>query len=426
MLLVGLEKCLVLAAATHRWVSSQDLAKLYVDHDQTYKVLMKYFDEVFILQTCHRVEYYVYSNRTIGSNEIRDVLSEVYSASPGLVSFFKIFRGRDVIEHILRVAAGLDSVILGETDVLGQVETAYQKATQQGALKSVLRCLIEYAIRFGKYVRSTTGIARGVTGFGSLTVRFLKKLYGSLENVKILVVGAGEMGSSIVKELKDEGAKNVIILNRTLERARELAEKYGYTYDSLTVSNLLKYLEQVDVALFAISAGEPIVTREHIRGLRRKPLIVDLGVPPNVDAQGETAVINLEDLCKLAEKYNREKIEEAKKVEAILKNEIEKVLDMLNLKFLSNMIGVYMRFTEEIKRIEIEKAITKKLIDSKTAQNIDIVISSVIKKTLRPLLKTIQDMARENPVEAYSFLRRLLASLSEEFSDVMRKVAADQ
>ena len=422
---INIDRGLVLAAATHRWVSPQDLSKLYVDYEQAYRLLRQHFDEVFILQTCHRVEYYLYSEDALSEDYVTNMLARLYEGKQDVLKNFKIFRGRDVIEHILRVAAGLDSAIIGETDVLGQVESAYQRALRAGTLRGVLRCLVEYAIRFGKHVRTTTGIARGITGFGSLAVKLLKKLYVDLSTVKILVVGAGEMGSSIVKELNDEGAKSVIILNRTLDKARELASKYGYMYDSLTQENLLRYLEQIDVAIFAVSTSEPLLRREHIKQLRKRPLIVDLGVPPNVDAQGETAVITFEDLCKLAEKYNREKLEEAKKVESMLKDEINRVIELLNARFLSRMIGTYMRFIEKVKTLELKKALNRKVISEDSIKSVELVVSSVINKALRPLIKTIQDLARESPSDAYMFLRRILDSVSREFSEVMRKVASD-
>ncbi len=423
--MIDVERNLALAAATHRWVSPQQLAKLYVDYDHAYRALRRYFDEVYILQTCHRVEYYLYSESEISENKVQLALRELYRPDDHKVTHFRVMRGVEVIRHLLRVASGLDSVVLGETDVLGQVEFAYQKAILAGALRSVLRSLVEYSIRFGKHVRTVTGISRGVTGFGSLTIRLLKKLYGDLSTIKVLVVGAGEMGASIVKELRDEGAREIVILNRTLEKARELASRYGCRYDVLTTETLLRYLEKVDVALFAVSTSSPILEREHVRKLRKRPLIVDLSVPPSVNVQGETAVIGFEDLCKLAEKYNREKVEEARKVELMLEEEINKVLEVLNVRFLSKMIGLYMRFAEEIKREELNRALSRGLVDPDTLRRIDVVVSSIVKKTLRPFLRAVQDIAKVSPVEAYSLLRRVLDSMNIEFGEVMRKVAAD-
>ncbi len=405
---------LVLATATHRWVSPRELSRLYVDTDRAYTLLEKYFSERFILQTCHRVEFYVYPCCEI--SRIKEFLGELYGNDSDVLRNFQIFTGREAVKHLLKVAAGLDSAILGECEVLGQLESAYDYAVKRRHVKDVLRTIVERAVRFGKYVRTCTNIARGVTGFGSLTVLYLRKLYQTLDDLKILLVGAGEMGSTLAKELHDAGARQVVILNRTVDKARELAEKYGYLYDVLTKETLLKYLQEVDVAIFAIATREPILTGKDISNLRRKPLIIDLGMPHNVSDDVDTAIVWLEDLAKIAEKYNREKMEEAKKIENLIQQEIENITLEVRKKILKRLLSEYIKFSYTVAEHELKRAITSRLIDKNLENTIKILLSSTINKITRPIIRLVEEYSKEKAHEIHEILTTLTKLIKEEFN----------
>ncbi len=403
---------IVLIAATHRWVNPRDLSRLYLDLDYAYRKLSEIAEERFVFQTCHRVEFYLLTND--GVNPER-VLERLYGNARNVLTYFRYFTGEDAVRHLLKVASGLDSAILGECEVLGQLETAYDYATRNRHIRDVLRLVVERAIRFGKYVRTSTGISRGVTGFGSLTVLYLKKLYQTLDDLKILIIGAGEMGSTLAKELHDAGARHVIILNRTIEKAKELAERYNYKYDLLTKENLIKYLQEVDVAIFAVSVREPLLRGEDISQLRRRPLIIDLGMPHNVDENVDTAVVWLEDLAKLAEKYNKEKLEEAKKIEELIEKELENITSELRKKTLKNLLSQYIKFVNNIATKELEKAITQKVIRPEDKEKVGIVIRAITNKALRPLIRLVEEYSKQDPQQIAKILNDLTRLIKEEF-----------
>ncbi len=408
---------LVLIAATHRWLTTDELSRLYVDVEDAYKKAINNSDieEVFILQTCHRVEYYFYTTTPSIEKIFSNFLKNIYSEE--LIRYFKIYRGIELIEHILRVSSGLDSAIVGECDVLGQVEKAYDYALRNRYIRDILKTVIERSIRFGKHVRAVTGISRGIHGFGSLTVQLLERLYGNLDSIKILIVGAGDLGSTIAKELHDKGAREVTILNRTVEKARQLATELNYRYDHLTNEKLLNYLEQVDVAILAISSEKPLITEKTIQKLRKRPLIIDLGVPRLVEKNIEAPVILFEDLIKLVEKYNKEKEQEVRKVEELLKTEIQNIVVEIEKRELKKMIGKYIKFTNEIIKKEIQKAKNRNIIQETDKEKIEMIIRSIISKTIRPIIKTIEDEVQTNPEQIKYVLSKILENAKKEFTE---------
>ncbi len=411
---------LVLIAATHKWVSTEELSQLYVDPSQVYPLLFKIsssVSEVFILQTCHRAEYYIYLRN---SSDIDNLLSMFFEKvySDRFSKYFRIFTGEDAIRHILRVAAGLESAILGENDVLGQLEKAYDHALRERYVRDVLKIVIERSIRFGKYVRTVTGISRGVHGYGSLSVKVIERLYGRLDNISILVVGAGDLGTTIVKELHEKGARRIILLNRTIEKAEQICREIGCEYYRLDEENLIKYLENVDVAVLAVSSDRPIITRELVNRIRRRPLIIDLGVPRLVERDVDAPVIFFDDLTKLAERYNREKLQEVRKVEQLLEEELRNILTEIEKRELKKMIGRYIEFAYNISRRELEKAVQRGLIDSKNSDKIEIVIRSIVSKIVRPLIKTIEENIEDT--QSKELFRKIMKNIEKEFSNIVQ------
>ncbi|NPB00198.1 MAG: glutamyl-tRNA reductase [Crenarchaeota archaeon] len=407
---------MVLIAATHKWTSTEELSRLYVDNSQIYPLIFKILpklSEAFIFQTCHRVEYYLYFNDRPDIDNIVSIFFEkVYPDR--YAQFFRISTGKDVLRHILRVSAGLESAIIGESDVLGQLEKAYDYALKNKYVRDMLKLIIERSIRFGKYVRTVTGISRGVHGYGSLSIKVIERLYGKLDNIKILVVGAGDLGSTIIKELSEKGVKSIIVLNRTVEKASQICRELGCIYDELNNENLIKYLNNVDVAILAVSSNKPIVTRELVKMIDRKPLIIDLGVPRLVEKDVEAPVIYFEDLTKLAEKYNREKAQEIAKVERLLEEELENTLRELEKKELKKVIGRYIEFSHNVARVEIEKAIKRGLVDAKDRENIYTILRSTISKLVRPIIRTIEETYNDPSMK--SLIRKILDSIEKEFN----------
>ena len=223
-----------------------------------------------VLSTCNRTEIYF----------VGDPPSAVWDWADRFDGLLVRREGIEVARHLFRVVAGLESAVLGEVEIVTQVRAAYAKARPSGALDLLFR----RAMEAGKRVRTETELTRNVVSVASLAVREATR-YGSLATAEVLVLGAGGTAERVVKGLRSEGARHVRVLNRTPERARALAEPWGYRWGEL--SEVEEALHRADVVFGTASTPRPLVnllTLDRILANRCEPLtLIDLGLPPNVE-----------------------------------------------------------------------------------------------------------------------------------------------
>ena len=241
-------------------------------------------DEVVILSTCSRVDIFAVCDDTRrGSELVRAWFTQRAGADIEPALYQR--EGDDALRHLFRVAAGLDSWIIGETEILAQTKKAYQSALSAGFTRRILNRAFQSAIAAGKDVRSATGIQNGIHSIGGATALMAKRIFGDKEGGGILVFGAGQTAEAVVRHLAAKKFDKIVVANRTVENARAIAEKLGGEAVSLDAG--LALLEHVEVAVFSASVGEHLLTAGHMARIlakRRKPLfLVDLGVPRNVD-----------------------------------------------------------------------------------------------------------------------------------------------
>jgi glutamyl-tRNA reductase len=262
--------------------------------------------EVVVLSTCNRTEVYAVAERF--HNAYEDIL-EFLCKKSGLVAdeitphLYSQF-GDEAVVHLFEVAAGLDSAVLGETEIVGQVRQAWEFAMEQGASRSSLNLLFRHALEAGKRARTETGISRSTASMSHAAVEMSEDILGSLTGKRVLVVGAGEMGEGVAAALSRAGAAHITVINRTIERGVVLAEKVGARVA------LLEHLEieitQTDLLLACTGAGNTIIdhalmSRARV-GVESPLLIVDVALPRDVDPDVSTIVgITLRDLDHLSE-----------------------------------------------------------------------------------------------------------------------------
>ncbi len=220
-------------------------------------------------------------------------------------TFFKQ-RG-EVVEHVFGVAAGLDSQMLGETEILGQVKDSYADATQRGSAGPVLNRIFQKSFQAAKWARTNTAIGRGAVSVGSVAVELATRMFGDLDRSRLLVLGAGEVGQSVLQALRSRGARNVTIASRTFAHAQELAAAQEAVAAELTRVPAL--LSESDIVLCAMSTETPVITRPQLAAAAHRragvPLfVIDLAVPRNVEP-GATELeniflYNLDDLAAIA------------------------------------------------------------------------------------------------------------------------------
>ncbi len=284
----------VVVGLNHRTVPLALLERMAVPADRLPKALgdlsaRPFLTEAVLLSTCHRTEAYVVAERFHGAvQDVRHFLSELAFAAPEEFSdHLYTYYDDAAAAHLFGVAAGLDSVVLGESQVLGQVRDAWQLAQREGTAGAQLSALFRHALEVGKRARAETGIGRGVTSLSQAAVSMARDRLGTLAGRTILVIGAGKMGEGMVSDLAtSEGVADVLVANRTWERATTLAARIGGR--AVQIEGLPAALEEADVVFTSTSGTDEVIERDMLGPVvetraARPLLVIDLGMPRNVD-----------------------------------------------------------------------------------------------------------------------------------------------
>ncbi|MFV0336628.1 MAG: glutamyl-tRNA reductase [Chthoniobacterales bacterium] len=239
--------------------------------------------EAVILSTCNRVEFYLAcSSPALAFRGLQTWISNRTASEPPFYHYDTFA----TISHLFRVSAGLDSMVLGETEIFGQVKKAYLTASASGATSKCLNKLFQQSFRVAKRIRTETQITAGATSIGSVAVDLAQKIFGDLNGRHIMILGAGEISEHTAKSLQSRGIQSVIVSNRSFERARHLAKEIGGR--AIHFSDWHEAFYEVDILISATSAPHAILTPEKLLPLMQKrqhrPLfIIDLAVPRDAD-----------------------------------------------------------------------------------------------------------------------------------------------
>ena len=264
-----------------------------------------HLDEIVLLSTCNRVE--IYGTTQDASSDIKSLLQLLCSKPRELDAYIYVHQNIDAVRHLFRVAAGLDSMVLGETEITGQIKNAYEIALRAGLTGLVLNRLFQKAFQATKEIRTRTEIGRGAVSIKSVAVELVGKI-ADLEQQSIMVIGAGQMAECCVRLLARKGARSILVSNRSFDRAFDLAMRCGG--QPICYGDCLFGMRDVDVVITATTSMEPLLTRgdaENLMKARRdRPLfLIDLSVPRNIDpAVGgldNVSLHNIDDLEKIAQ-----------------------------------------------------------------------------------------------------------------------------
>jgi glutamyl-tRNA reductase len=319
--------------------------------------------EAVVLSTCNRTEIYAVAERFHGAYaDIRDFLCDLGNLDTTELYDHLYSRHDDAaVTHLFNVAAGLDSAVLGESEILGQVRTAWEVAHDEGGAKATLNLLFRHAVETGKRARTETSIGRGTASVSHAAVEMANERLGSLVGRRVLVVGAGEMGEGIAVALVHAGANNIVVTNRTVERADQLAQRIGGGVVPFT--ELPDALADADVLLTCTGAGGTVIDFDLVESARAGSLspllIVDIAVPRDVatevTALPGVTLLNLDDLRDWAGKALTLRAEEAHRVHEIVSEEVERFGLELTARQAAPLVADLRRRADEIRGAEIER-----------------------------------------------------------------------
>ena len=341
--------------------------------------------EVMVVSTCNRVECYVYGEaleeaRHFFLSRTGEAMGHLYERS-----------GREAVRHLFRVASSLDSMVVGEPQILGQVKEAYGLAASAETAGAYVSRLCNRAFATAKRVRSETEIARGAGSVSQVAVELVEKIFGDLRDRAVLLVGAGKMGALSAKALRDLGADRILVTNRSPEKARALAGEIGATaepWDGLT-----SLLALADVVIVSTGAPTYVITQElaaHVMKARRGRSIclIDLAVPRNVDPacgqQDNVYAYDIDDLQKVVVQTHTARAEEALRAEAIVEAEVMAFAQERETRAALPVLAELRRRAEQIARVEADRTLSHlgAKLDEKGRKSVEAMAQAIVNKLL--------------------------------------------
>lgn len=363
--------------------------------------LKKYgINEAVIISTCNRTEiYFCCDNLEESFKTIRDILTGHFEVeSEWLHDYTYIFKDEDAYRHLFLVASGLDSMVIGEPQILGQVKDAYRVATFHNSTGFFLDSVFHRTFNVAKRIRTETKIGYNPVSISSMAIELSKKIFGELKNKGILVIGVGEMCEIALKHFRKEGLNEIFITNRTFQNAQKLAEDIiGIPYPFQDIPSLLI---KVDMVLSSTGSEKPIIDKTLVLSIMKKrknrPLFfIDIAVPRDIDPEvnniGNVYLYNIDDLMGLSQKHLSDRLKESEKAHAIVEEEVAKFSRWLKQLNTSPLIAHIYEKAEEIRNKEFKKTLSKlKNMDKDTSKTVDMLTRTIINKLIHPHISLIK------------------------------------
>ncbi len=321
--------------------------------------------EGMILSTCNRVEIAVAAEDSFDPRQsVAAFLARASAADAGWVGQFLYHHdGQDAIRHLFRVAASLDSMVIGEPQILGQMKAAYEAAKLQGTVNGYLDSVLTRAFSVAKRVRSETEIGQSAVSVSYAAVELAKQIFGSLSGKRAILVGAGKMSELAARHLRRSGVAEILVTNRSPERAARMAEIFqGRAVDYATFVSALK---DVDVLIASSGAPHYILTKDDMRRVmsarRNRPMfLIDIAVPRNIEPAvnelDSVFLYDIDDLQRAVEENRKGRREEAATAQHIVDEEVERMILRLRAREMTPLIVALQQQLESMRMAEIERA----------------------------------------------------------------------
>jgi glutamyl-tRNA reductase len=321
--------------------------------------------EIAVLSTCNRAELYMACDDLVAAkSELVSFVSTFHDVEPADIQpHVYDVRDLDAARHLFRVAAGLDSLVVGEPQILGQVKEAHSAARQAETAGPLLNRLFHACFAVGKRVRTETNVGSGAVSVGYAAVNLAKKIFGTLEGRSVVVLGAGEMGKLTAQHMKSQGVRQVTIVSRTIAHAARTAEAIGGA-TAARWEDMDAALSASDIVITATGAASPILTKAHIEAVMRprrgRPLfIIDIAVPRDVEpAAGEIEQVflyNIDDLQASVQENLARRANEVSRAEAIVDEELAKFATWLRSRGVIPTVVALRQSFEAIRRAEVDR-----------------------------------------------------------------------
>jgi glutamyl-tRNA reductase len=373
--------------------------------------------ENVVLSTCNRTEFYFScENLDEALSKFYQILTERFGMQQEwLKNYTYILINEDTYRHLFLVASGLDSMVVGEPQILGQVKDAYRLATDCNTTGFYIDKIFHRTFNVAKRIRTETKIGYNPVSISAMAIELAKKIFGEFKGKKILVVGVGEMCEIALKYFKKEGVTDIYITNRTFLNAQKLADEIaGVPYP---FGDLQELLTKVDMVLSSTGSEQPIIERDLVNTVmkkrKQKPLFfIDIAVPrdvePSVNDIENVYLYDIDDLKELSQKHLSDRLVESEKAHSIVEEEVEKFTMWLKQLDMNPLISSIYEKVEEIRSKELKKVFQKiQNIDDETSKNIDLLTKSIVNKLIHPHVAIIRQNGSPAVLEMMKKLFRI-------------------
>ena len=403
---------LIAVGISHHTANVEDRERIAVAPDLVPGILGRLRDDGFsseaiLLSTCNRTELYTVP----GSRGDVDRLARFLAESGGVTDKSladKIYKKRDqeALRHIFRVASSLDSLVLGEPQIVGQMKTALRLAQKSNAAGPMLHRVMDHALRVSKRVRTETDISREAVSVGRAGVELAKQVLGTLEGRSALLVGAGEHGKIVARALVDFGLDEIVVANRTFERAAALADMFNGS--AIPLQEVDRYLPRVDIVLCSTGAGRNLISRDDVTaGLSKRRgrslVMIDLAVPRNIDPSvNELSGVfrfDIDDLATFAGRGQAARRDAAQVAEGIVEEATELHWRQLMGEQVNRELGRIVHGAEQIRQSEVERVLT--VLEGLPADQrgaVEAMTRAIVKKVLHQPLRQVRDWAEQGDI----------------------------
>lgn len=389
--------------------------------------LLRYqsMNESVIISTCNRMEIYsVVSELEEGKSDMVEFLCDYHDIERvALERYLYFHEGPSAVHHIFRVAASLDSMIVGEAQILGQVKEAYASAYDAEATSVILNKLFRHAIGVGKKVRTETEIGANAVSISYAAVELAKNVFESLDGRTVMVLGAGEMSELTVKHLLANGVRRVLVANRTLKRAQELAEHFGG--EAITFDSFIERMAEADIIISSTASPHYVVNKDAVAEVmhrrRNKPVfLIDIALPRDVDPEVgklyNVFLYDIDDLESVVQSNLAERQRAAQVCEGIVEHEVADFITWISTLEVVPTIAALRDRAETIRLLELEKALKRfKGLNDEEISALNALTTGIVNKILHTPIVRAKECSSKKDGYLYIESLRHLFDLERDF-----------
>jgi len=383
--------------------------------------------EAVLLSTCNRSEMYATTDEEhTDPRPIEAWFHEIHGLDEGVLSPYLYHRKDDeAIRHLFRVVSSLDSLVVGEQQILGQVREAYMHSLNTKTTGLVLNRLFEKALAVGKQVRETTEIGAGAVSVSSVAVELARKIFKDLRQHTAMLIGAGETGERTAEYLVDQGVKRLIVANRTYERAADLAHRF----DGIAVSlhDGLQMISDVDIVISSTGATEPVLGRDRMADVmhdrRNRPIfLIDIAAPRDIDPRVRdlynVILYDMDDLQSVLDDNAEARKVEARKVEGIVEREVDRFLAWYQNLAITPTITQLRHFADGVRHQEVDRALAQLgHLSEKDRETVDKMSRAIVNKLLHQPTVQLRSTSDPEHKDYHLYSLRHLFGLDEQRND---------